>query len=231
MAASSIAAAGTPVASSPQCGVQASSSGSSSSKPTVCAATKSRSTRPSRRRTCRSANASAASLPGNGCRCRSADAAVGVRTGSTTITAPGASGSHWEYACGADAAGFAPQTTMHAAVGGGGRIEAVERSAVDVVERDVAGLVTDRVRIDLGGAEPVAEPQREVIRDRRERAGVVRVEDRVRAPVVEERHAGAPRPRRAPRPSEIGSKRPSPFGPDPASGVVTRAAGSRQAPL
>ena len=36
-------------------------------------------------------NASAASLPGKGWRCRSARSAVGVRTGSTTTTAPGAS--------------------------------------------------------------------------------------------------------------------------------------------
>ena len=60
------------------------------------------------------ANARAASLPGNGCRCRSAAAAVGVLTGSTTITEAGDSGSQWSFAWGADAEGFAPQTSMQA---------------------------------------------------------------------------------------------------------------------
>jgi hypothetical protein len=62
----------------------------------------------------------------------------------------------------------------------GARIEAVEGRAVDVVERDVTGLVANRVRVDLGRAEAVEEALREVVAEQRERAGVVGVENRVR---------------------------------------------------
>jgi hypothetical protein len=45
----------------------------------------------------------------------------------------------------------------------------------------VSGLVADRVRVDLGRAQPVEEPQREEVGEEREGAGVVSVQDRVRA--------------------------------------------------
>src|SRR5205807_1340019 len=45
---------------------------------------------------------------------RSASRAVGVRTGSTTITWAGDSGSQCSCWCGADAEGLAPHTTMQA---------------------------------------------------------------------------------------------------------------------
>ena len=44
---------------------------------------------------------------------------------------------------------------------GRARVEAVLGGPVDVLERDVTGLVADRVRIDLGGAEAVEEALRE----------------------------------------------------------------------
>ncbi len=57
------------------------------------------------------------------------------------------------------------------------RIEAELGGSVDVAERDVAGVVADRVRLDLGGAEPVEESLRERVREQAERAGVVGVQD------------------------------------------------------
>ena len=65
-------------------------------------------------------------------------------------------------------------------VASGQRVEAHERGAVHVLERHVPGLVADRVRVDLGGPEPVEEAEREEVRQEREGAGVVRVQDRVR---------------------------------------------------
>ena len=180
-AASSIRPAGTPVADprpTPACSRRAAAR-ARPSRP--CGrATKSSSTRPSRAITWRRAKASAASLPGKGWRWRSAASAVGVRTGSTTITRAGASGSQWSWACGAEADGFAPQTRMQAesrAVAGRNRRSG---GAVHVLERDVPGLVADRVRVDLGSAEAVEEAQREEVGEQRERAGVVGVQERVR---------------------------------------------------
>ena len=92
----------------------------------------------------------------------SACAAVGVRIGSITTTSPRASRSQCSCACGALADGFAPQTTMQAALGRGLRgSKPVLARAVDVVERDVAGVVADGVRLDLGRAQAVEEALRE----------------------------------------------------------------------
>ena len=63
----------------------------------------------------------------------------------------------------------------------GTRVEARFRRAVDVVESDVSRLVADGIRVDFGRSEPVEEPQREGVREQRERPGVVGVQDRVRA--------------------------------------------------
>ena len=59
---------------------------------------------------------------------------------------PGDSGSQCSCWCGADADGLAPQTTMQRGVARRARVETRHRAAVDVAERDVAGLVADRVR-------------------------------------------------------------------------------------
>ena len=69
-------------------------------------------------------------------------------------------------------------------VPGRARIEAELRRAVDVAQRDVAGVVADRVRLDLGGAEPVEESLRKRVREQAQRAGVVGVQDRRPAVVV-----------------------------------------------
>ena len=66
-------------------------------------------------------------------------------------------------------------------VAGGQRVEADEGGAVHVLERDVPGLVADRVRVDLGRAQPVEEAQRKEVGEEREGARVVGVQDRVRA--------------------------------------------------
>ena len=63
----------------------------------------------------------------------------------------------------------------------GRRVEADERRAVHVLERDVAGLVADRVGVDLRRSEPVEEAQREEVGEEREGSRVVRVQDRVGA--------------------------------------------------
>src|SRR5205823_5749292 len=47
------------------------------------------------------------------------------------------------------------------------RVEAVLRGAVQVLERDVAGVVANRVQVDLGGPEPVEEALRKVIAEQR----------------------------------------------------------------
>ena len=52
-------------------------------------------------------------------------AAVSVRTGSTTITRPGDSGSQWSWGCGAEAEGFAPQTRIQAESRRRARVEAL----------------------------------------------------------------------------------------------------------
>ena len=59
------------------------------------------------------------------------------------------------------------------------RVEPDRGGAVEVVERDVAGVVADRVRLDLGRSQSVEEAEAEVVPDDRERARVVRVEDRL----------------------------------------------------
>ena len=66
-------------------------------------------------------------------------------------------------------------------------IEPLERGPVQVVERDVAGLVAHRVRVDLGRPEPVEEPEREVVADHRESAGVMGVQHRAPAVLVHDR--------------------------------------------
>ena len=68
-------------------------------------------------------------------------------------------------------------------IAGGPWIEADLGVAVHVLERNVAGLVADRVRIDFGGAEAVEEPKRKEEGEERERARVVGVQDRVPAGV------------------------------------------------
>src|SRR5215218_9691181 len=55
-------------------------------------------------------------------------------------------------------------------------IEADKRGAVHVLECDVPGLVADRVRVDLGRAEPVEEAQWEGVGKERKGSGVVRVQ-------------------------------------------------------
>ena len=69
------------------------------------------------------------------------------------------------------------------------RIEAGHGAAVHVVERDVAGLVADRVGVDLGCTQPPEEPRAEREGDHRAGARVVGVQDRVRAGLVDD---GAP---------------------------------------
>ena len=64
-------------------------------------------------------------------------------------------------------------------VAGSQWIEADKGGAVHVLERDVPGLVADRVRVDLGRAQPVEEPKRKGVGEERERARVVGVQDRV----------------------------------------------------
>ena len=186
---------------------------------------------PRGRATCRSANARAASLPGNGCRWRSAASAVGVRTGSTTTTRAGDSGSQCSWACGAEAEGFAPQTRMQAESRAVSGSKPTSRGAVDVLERDVPGLVADRVRVDLGRAEPVEEPQREEVGEEREGARVVGVQDGVRRPRPPRCAGGARRSHRAPRPRRRARTGPRPSAPTRRSGRVSRASGSRKAPL
>ena len=66
-------------------------------------------------------------------------------------------------------------------IAGSQRVEADERGAVHVLERDVPGLVADRVRVDLGRAESVEEAQRKEVGEEREGARVVGVQDCVRA--------------------------------------------------
>src|SRR5258708_37777159 len=59
----------------------------------------------------------------------------------------------------------------------GSRIESNQGGAVHVLERDMTGLVADRVRIDLGRTQTAKEAQREEVAEERERAGVVGVQD------------------------------------------------------
>jgi hypothetical protein len=66
-------------------------------------------------------------------------------------------------------------------VAGGQRIEAEGGGAVHVLERDVSGLVADRVRIDLGRPESVEETQRKEVGEEREGACVMGIQDRVSA--------------------------------------------------
>ena len=126
-------------------------------------------------------NASAASLPGNRRRCRSACLAVSVASGSTTITRPGASGSQCSCWCGARGGRVGSPDEDRGGVGRGAGVESLERGPVDVTESDVSRLVANRVRVDLGRAEPVEETQREVIPDHPEGAGVVGIQDRLAA--------------------------------------------------
>ena len=159
------------------------SSGSSSSQPTVCAARKPSSTSPSRPSTCSSAKARAASLPGNGCRCRSAASAVSVRIGSTTIVVPRSFGQ--PVLVGVRSRGRrvrSPDERCRPHRGAVRGSKPVERRPVDVVQGDVPGLVADR----CPGSTSVAprrwkKRMREGVGEQRERAGVVGVEDRVRA--------------------------------------------------
>lgn len=58
-------------------------------------------------------------------------------------------------------------------------VEADQGRAVGVLEGDVARLVADGLRIDLGGAEAVEETHRERVAKERERARVVGVEVRL----------------------------------------------------
>ena len=106
------------------------------------------------------------------------------------------------------------------------RSRSAER-AVDVVERDVAGLVADRVGVDLGRAEPVEEPEPEGVGEQRAGAGVVGVQDRLgrRRPSTMSLQRAAIS---AIASSQLtGSKRPSPLAPPRRSGAVSRACGSR----
>ncbi len=72
------------------------------------------------------------------------------------------------------------------AVAGRPRVEAVGRGPVEVLERHVAGLVADRVGIDLTRAEAAQKPQGEAVPELGEGPGVVGVEDRRRARVVDD---------------------------------------------
>ena len=65
-------------------------------------------------------------------------------------------------------------------VSGRARIEPCHRRPVHVVEREMTSLVADRVGVDLRGAEPGEEPQREAVGENRAGPGVVGVHDRGR---------------------------------------------------
>ena len=93
---------------------------------------------------------------------------------------------------------------------GRARIEAELGGSVDVAERDVAGVVADRVRFDLGGAEPVEESLRERVREQAERAGVVGVQDGRPALVVHDPPEAPGDLLRAPRPTRSARSDPLP---------------------
>ena len=65
-------------------------------------------------------------------------------------------------------------------------VKTVERCPVQGLEGDVAGLVADRVGVDLGGAQIVEEAQREVVADHGERTGVMGVQHHARAAGVDD---------------------------------------------
>jgi hypothetical protein len=66
-------------------------------------------------------------------------------------------------------------------VAGGARVKAVERRAVQVIKRDVPGLVAKPVRVDLRCSKAVEKAQSEEVAEQRERARLVRVQNRVGA--------------------------------------------------
>ena len=202
------ARAGTPVCSSPQAGVQRRAAARARRS-----RARSRARTPRRRAPPGGSRARARTRARRRCRgaaagrCRPARRS-GVRIGSITITSPGASRSQWS--CGVRRARRRVRAP-HDDAGGVGRrlgIEALLARAVDVRERDVARVVADGVRLDLGRAEAVEEALRERRVDERAGAGVVRVED-ARGAVLARRSRRAGRPRRR-SPPAIRSARTAP---------------------
>lgn len=97
-------------------------------------------------------------------------------------------------------------------------------------ERDVPGLVADRVGVDLADAEPAQETIREVGAQQRERAGVMGRQDRVSAGLLGDR-GQAPAISASASSQDTAVNRPLPFGPSRRSGVSSLARGSSRAPL
>ena len=196
-AASSISAAGTPVIRSPHSGVQ--SAAAARPRPSRRVSRGARDRQSSRR--IRAAGQKPAPHRSRERReCRSAAAAVGVRMGSTTITLPGASGSQWSCAWGADADGFAPQTRMQrasarcAGQSRPGRCRRYSSATCPALLQTVSGSTSV-------APDPVEEAQRKAIADQRECPGVVGVEDRLASarPPSARQSLRAPLPRRPPR--------------------------------
>ncbi len=93
----------------------------------------------------------------------------------------------------------------------GARVEPDLRRAVEVVQRDVAGEVADRVGVHLRRAEAVHEAQPVAVAELRERTRVVRVEDRLRSGAFDDRRQPLRDERQRPRPSSPRGRRRCPW--------------------